>query len=305
MIRNFAKGILIGIANIIPGVSGGTFALILGIYTRLIDSLSGLSFNIFSLSKFRKEFKRIDGAFLLQVLAGGVAGIALLARLMDYLLRFHPAPTLSFFAGLILMSVSIPYNMIENKKLKNIIYILPGFLLVAAVYRFWSVEPSSHISVLMVFVSAVLGISAMVLPGLSGSFILLILGVYEPVVGHVKDFFSFPPSLSSFKILLIFGLGCLAGLSVFVRVMKYLLHKKRDKTLSFLVGLVTGSLIVLWPFKDYPPPVFADKSADIAIITARNIFPVDPGLVFFCLIFFLAGAAAGTGVKILEKAKNT
>ncbi len=299
MILNFTKGVLIGIANIIPGVSGGTFALVLGIYTRLIDSLSCLSFNILLPSKFREEFKRIDGAFLFQVLLGGVAGIALLAGLMDYLLKFYPEYTLSFFAGLILVSISIPYRMIESKEIKNIIYMLPGLLLVAAVYRFWHIGHNSQISLVLVFISAALGISAMVLPGLSGSFVLLIMGVYEPVVGHIKDFFSLPPSLNSFKFLVVFGLGCVAGLVLFVRIMKYLLHRKRNQTLSFLTGLVAGSFIVLWPFKDYPRAI--DGAIDISIITAENIIPSDMRLIIFCLMLFTAGAAAGAGLKMLEK----
>jgi putative membrane protein len=245
---NVIKGLLIGLANIIPGVSGGTFALILGIYTRLIFAVSNLSLKIFIPSKFRDEFKKIDGFFLLQILIGSIISIAGLAWVMDYLLKFQPGPTLSFFAGLIMASILIPYEMIDKKNFKNLVYIIPGILLVGGIYKFGAIKPGSELSLLVVFISAAVAISAMILPGISGSFILLVVGVYQPVIGHIKNFLSHPESnqgLYSFTVLLVFGLGCIAGLVFFVRVMKYLLNKKRDKTLAFLVGLVVGSLIVI------------------------------------------------------------
>lgn len=300
---NVVKGLFIGLANIIPGVSGGSFALILGIYTRLIDSLSKLNFNILYPTRFKKEFKRVNGVFLVQITAGALIGIAFLARLMDYLLKFHPGPTLAFFGGLILVSVTIPYEMIEEKKFKNLIYIVPGILLVVGIYRFWSVSSGSELSLVTVFISAAVAISAMVLPGISGSFILLIVGVYEPVVGHIKNFVGFPPDLKSLPVLAVFGLGCILGILFFVRIMKYLLHKKRDKTLAFLVGLVAGSLVVLWPFKKYPDVPTSEK-VDIAIITAKNILPGSPSTVLYHFLFFIAGMGGAKGIKFLEKIEN-
>ncbi|MGM0441692.1 MAG: DUF368 domain-containing protein [Elusimicrobiota bacterium] len=300
---NIIKGILIGIANIIPGVSGGSFALILGIYTRLIDSLSKLSFKLLVPSRFKKEFKRVDGLFLIQIFTGSIIAIAGLARVMDYLLKFYPAPTLAFFAGLILVSIAIPYKMVENKKFKNIVYILPGFLAVVGIYRFWTLKAGGELSLGLVFISAAIGISAMVLPGISGSFILLILGVYEPIVGHVKNFVSLPPDLNSLPVLIVFGLGCIGGILFFVRIMKYLLHKKRDKTLAFLVGLVAGSLVVLWPFKAYPDTAVVDK-VDIAIITSKNVLPGSLGNALYYLLFFTAGIVSAKGIKLLEKIDN-
>ncbi len=299
---NVIKGLLIGLANIIPGVSGGTFALVLGIYTRLIDAVNKLSFNIFNPSKFKSEFKKADGAFLLQLFGGALMAIAGLAWIMDYLLKFHPGPTLAFFAGLIIASVVIPYRMIEKKNFKNIIYIIPGILLVYFIYWFRFAAPGADLSLFTLFISAAVAISAMILPGISGSFILLILGVYQPIITNIKSFL-FHPTLDSFRVLTIFGLGCLAGLVFFVRVMQYLLHKQRDKTLSFLVGLVAGSLIVLWPFKAYPNTVLAEK-VDIAIITARNIMPTSAGELFYYLIFFTAGIVGARGLKLLEKNKD-
>ncbi len=300
---NFIKGIVIGLANIIPGVSGGSLALVLGIYTRIIDSVNKLNFNILLPSQFKNEFRRVDGLFLIQILCGALVAIAFLARLMDYLLKYYPAPTLAFFGGLILVSITIPYSMISVKKIKNLVYIIPGTLLIIAIYRFWSIRPGAELSFFIVFISAAVGISAMVLPGISGSFILLMLGVYEPIVGHVKSFASVPPDLKSFSVLFVFGLGCLAGILFFVRIMKYLLHKKRDKTLAFLVGLVAGSLVVLWPFKEYPDTDLVEK-VDIAIITAPNTLPDSTKQAGLYSMFFLAGMAGGKGIKLLEKINN-
>jgi putative membrane protein len=299
---NLIKGLFIGLANIIPGVSGGSFALILGIYTRLIDAISNLNLKIFIPSRFREEFKKADGLFLIQIIAGAIIAIAALARLMDYLLKYRPAPTLSFFAGLIIASVLIPYGMIGEKKFRNLIYILPGFLAVWGIYTFQAAGPAGPPSLIKLFISAAVAISAMVLPGISGSFVLLILGVYQPVIGHIKNMLS-SPSADSLFVLVVFGLGCIAGLIFFVRIMKILLHRKRDKTLAFLVGLVAGSLIVLWPFKDYPEIVSGEK-IDIAIITAKNIAPASPAQFFYYLTFFIAGIAGGRALKLLEKKRD-
>lgn len=295
---NIVKGFLIGIANVIPGVSGGTFALILGIYDRMIKALGGINLNIarliFSPAKFIKEFKKMDGFFLLELAAGAVVAIGSLSWVIDYVLRIYPAMTLAFFMGLIIQSIAVPYKMIEKKGARNFIFILPGIMLVMAVYnlKFDVVE----ISLPVVFISGVLAVSAMILPGISGSFLLLVFGLYESVINNIK-LFTASLELGSFIFLVTFALGCMAGLVLFVRLMKLLFKKYPDKTLAFLIGLVLGSIVVLWPFKDYPK--LTSEKIEIGIISSKNIMPAGIKEVMISLVFFASGMLGALGMNRL------
>ncbi|MFH1957371.1 MAG: DUF368 domain-containing protein [bacterium] len=287
---NFFKGFLIGIANLIPGVSGGTFALILGIYERLIRIIHNLNFktlkNLFSFAKFKDEFKRIDGIFLVSIASGAFCAIVCLSWVIDYLLKNHPDFTLSFFLGLILPSIAVPYKLIKKKDFRKMLFVLPGILLVVSVYVFTTEAEIKSFSYPLLFLSGFLATSAMILPGISGSFILLLIGVYGAVISNIKTFFS-SPEMESFLFLSVFGLGCAAGLAVFARVMKFLFERYKDRTLYFLIGLILGSIVVLWPFKAFP-----ERSAgkmEIGIVSAENRLPQNKSEALFCAGFFAIG----------------
>ncbi len=273
--KNIFKGFLIGIANLIPGVSGGTFALILGIYGRLIDDINKLGLGtlkaFFTPGKFKEEFKRIDGIFLISVAGGAIASIAGFSWLIDFVLKNYPGYTLAFFAGLILPSIAVPYKLIDEKNIRNALFVLPGALIVAALYAFPPSGSSAELPFIMVFFSGFIAICAMVLPGVSGSFILLATGVYGAVISHIKNFF-FSPTLESFVFLAVFASGAMGGLIVFVRIMKRLLENYKNKTFYFLIGLILGSMVVLWPFK-VSEPSSPDLKAKIRIASARNRLP--------------------------------
>ncbi len=300
MIINLTKGMLIGIANIIPGVSGGTFALVLGIYDRLIAALGGININllkkIFTPADFINEFKKNDGLFLVELAVGAVISIAGLSWVVDYLLKNYPGMTLSFFMGLILPAISVPYGMIKERRIGNYIYVLPGILMVIFIYNMETTV--INLSLPVVFLSGALAISAMILPGISGSFLLLVMGIYESVVGNIKNFTS---SLNgeSFVFLVAFGAGCIVGLVFFVKLMRLLFYKYKDKTLYFLIGLVLGSIVVLWPFKDYPA-VSAGK-IEIAVTTSANIMPESILTVFIYAVFFILGLFGAYGLNCIAK----
>jgi len=308
MIVNFVKGILIGIANIIPGVSGGTFALILGIYSRLITALGEIDgkffTGVFSATRIREQFKRIDAVFLAQIAAGAVIALTSLSWLIDYLLKYYPGQTLSFFMGLIIPSITVPYKMIEDKSLRNMFFVIPGVILVLCIYVCRIGTPSSDTGVplMFLFFSGIIAVSAMILPGISGSFILLVMGVYQSVISHIK---SFTASFSSDSLvyLCVFGTGCLVGLAAFVRLMKFLLNKFRDKTLYFLIGLVLGSLAVLWPFKEYPSPGGSRKT-EIAVTTAQNTLPADTAETVVYLAIFGLGFACSFLMERIAKVQD-
>lgn len=297
---NVFKGFLIGIANLIPGVSGGTFALILGIYERLIRDIHNLNFttlkNLFSFAKFKDEFKRIDGIFLVSIAAGAFSAIVCLSWLIDFLLKNHPNFTLSFFLGLIIPSIAVPYKLIREKDLKKMAFALPGILLVVSVYVFTTAAEIKEFSYPVLFLSGFLAISAMILPGISGSFILLVIGVYGSVINNIKTFFS-SPAMESFLFLSVFGLGCASGLVVFVRVMKFLFERYRDRTLYFLIGLILGSIVVLWPFKTFP-----ERDTGIGIVSAENRLPQNKREALFCAGFFAVGLL---GAGLLNRIAKT
>ncbi len=302
---NIFKGMLIGGANIVPGVSGGTFALVLGIYERLIRAIGSIDREFFSeiiKGKLKEQLKRSEFIFLIQIVAGAGLSIAGFSWIIDITLRNYPGYTLSFFAGILLPSVMVPYKLIEEKNFNNAIF---GLLGAAAVIGLYSIRTFGILdfSLPVIFLSGFFAISAMILPGISGSFILLVLGVYAPIIFEVKRFTSsFDPG--AILNLSVFALGCIAGLVFFVRVLGYLFSRQKSKTLYFLVGLVIGSFFVLWPFKDYSLVDTVD--AEFAIITAPNVLPSDAGPAAVILLFFLAGFAASIAFQNLsKKRKNT
>ncbi|MBN2407585.1 MAG: DUF368 domain-containing protein [Elusimicrobia bacterium] len=303
MLLNIVRGLLIGIANIIPGVSGGTFALILGIYDRLIKALSGITFglfkNILSAGRFWQDLKAADIFFLIHILAGAVISIASLSWFIDGALRDYPAQTLAYFIGLIIPSISVPYRMIQKKSISGLVFVLAGIAAVVSVNNLKFA--SADISLPFVFFSGIIAISAMILPGISGSFVLLVLGVYEHIVSSIKSFTS-TFSLESFVILAVFSSGCLAGLTGFARLMRLLLKKYTDRTLYFLIGLVAGSVAVLWPFKDYP--AVTGQKIEIAVTTSANVMPGGLREVSIALFFLLLGFVCSFGLSYIANKKH-
>ena len=271
-------GGVIGLANIIPGVSGGTFALVLGIYDRLLRSVAAWNFSYLrelfgdlKEGKFKLAMNKFfdkENIFLLKIALGAGVAILLVSKLMKYLLAEHYAPTYGFFFGLILFSIYLPVKMTEKRKFSYLLWLVLG--LVLTVYVSAAVDPSAKIlqksaallsglingessrvayglrEYLSLFCVGALAISAMVLPGISGSFILLLFGRYSQIIGAISRLNNFYPE--DIALLAVFGLGMLFGAVVFVRLLTYLFAKFKDQTLFFLVGLMIGSLYALWPF---------------------------------------------------------
>ena len=239
----FLKGIAMGAADVVPGVSGGTIAFISGIYDRLLAAIAACTpGKLLWLLKgrFRDTWEAIDGAFLFTLLAGILTSIASLARLITYLLDNHAELIWSFFFGLILVSVWLVGRQISRWHIATISLFVLGtlfaYLITVAVPLQWPATP------VMIFLAGAIAICAMILPGISGSFILLLLGLYSVVLGAVKDF--------NLGLISVFALGCVAGLLSFSRLLSWLLNHARDITLAFLTGLLVGSLNKVWPWKE-------------------------------------------------------
>lgn len=238
----FFKGMAMGAADLVPGVSGGTVAFIAGIYERLLAAIAACTpGRLWSMLRgnLRESWQAIDGTFLLVLLAGIFTSIATLARLISYLLAEHPILIWSFFFGLILISIPLVGRTIERWNAWVVLMLGLGTALAWLLGT--SVPLQLEATYTVVFLGAAVAICAMILPGVSGSFILLLLGLYASVLGAVRDF--------DIGLIAVFLLGCIAGLLSFSRLLNYLLTHARNVTLAFLTGLLVGSLAKVWPWK--------------------------------------------------------
>lgn len=317
------NGFLIGIANVIPGVSGGTFLLVLGVFDRVVESLKsidlrtvriflGLPLGLFrapARRAFAEEWRRIDATFLGLLAAGAAAAIVSCAWLLDYLLTEHPSETLAFFVGLILPSLAVPWRMMDRRGPAQLAWIVPGAALTVAVSLAHVGGGGGTPPALLVFAGGVVAVSAMILPGISGSFCLLVLGLYQPTLGHIKALVH-APGMESFRFLGLLGAGIAVGFVTFTRLMSWLLRRFRSATLAFLIGLILGSFWVLWPVKDYEaaPAEAAHMKRKIRIATAPNRLPGDrEGDGALCLrlaLAALAGAAGAAGMNRLGRSNR-
>lgn len=228
----FLKGMLMGICDLIPGISGGTVAFITGIYERLINAVKGFSPKL--IVDFKNEFKKLDLKFLIVLFAGIIFAILLGSRIIEGLLEDHYAKTISFFVGLILASSFVIYESIREHNFMNYLYGFAGLIVgIALVF----LNPASvSVSIGYLFVGGFFAIGAMFLPGISGSFILLIMGLYEPIIGMLRDISG------NWYQLGVFILGMILGAFVISRIISYLFKADKNKTLYFLLGLVIGAL---------------------------------------------------------------
>lgn len=239
----FGKGLTMGGADVVPGVSGGTIAFITGIYEELIDSIKSVNLTTIKLlfkGEFKEFWEQINGNFLVVLLSGIAISLKSLASLMTYLMEHHPIQLWSFFLGLILISSIVVLRQINKWSVGVVIW---GIIGIVAAYLITSLSPSqTSDSYWMIFLSGALAICAMILPGISGAFILLVLGKYQFIVGALGDM--------NIGVIAIFLMGCVVGILVFVRLISWLLHKYHNFAVALLAGFMMGSLNKIWPWKE-------------------------------------------------------
>jgi len=233
-----------GAADVVPGVSGGTIAFISGIYEELLNSISSFNLSLFSVLKnegFKKVWKMVNGRFLLALFIGICISVLSLAKLIENLLENHPILIWSFFFGLVLASIIYIAKQIKIWNIKSYLYLIFGLIFA---YYITTLNPviSQNSSPWFLFLAGMIAICAMILPGISGSFILVLLGGYKPILNAIntKDFFS----------VVIFMAGAILGLLTFSRVLKWLFSKYKNYTLALLIGFIAGSLNKIWPWKE-------------------------------------------------------
>ncbi|MCC7334288.1 MAG: DUF368 domain-containing protein [Pirellulaceae bacterium] len=247
---NWARGLCMGAADIVPGVSGGTMALILGHYQRLVTAISHVDSTLLGLVRrgdFPEAARYLDLRFLLGLLVGIATGIVGLASLMNYLLENQQGYTYAVFFGLILGSSYLVARRLKQWNATCIALLIVGTL---AAWQICRLTPTqAELTPLSAFLAATVAICAMILPGISGAFVLLLMGLYHPITGLIKDLPRLEFTMQGLLIIGSFGCGCLVGLLAFSHVLKWLLAHRHDPTMAFLVGLMFGSLYKIWPFQ--------------------------------------------------------
>lgn len=297
----FLKGAGMGAADVVPGVSGGTIAFITGIYARFLNAIK--SVNLQALSTLRRDglkatWQYIDGSFLLAVFSGLLISAASLAKVITYLLEAHQTLVWSFFFGLIVASFVYVAKQVSHWNGQNIIACAVGAIVAFAITSLSPAEAqASH---WMFFISGAIAICAMILPGISGSFILLLLGMYGHVLSAVNQL--------EFGLVSLFLLGCIVGLMSFSRLLSWLLAHYQQVTFSLLAGFLLGSLNLLWPWKQVLT-TYVNSSGIEKPLSQANILPAqystlygqDPNTLA-CIALAIAGLALILTIeKISEK----
>ena len=272
------RGFLMGSADVVPGVSGGTVALVLGIYERLVRQIRTGAGALASLVRLRwaegwERFTSVDWRFLLPLLAGIALAIVSLAALIDRLLEEEPQNTAAAFFGLVAGSIVIAWRLVRSW---NATIVALGAAVAVAAFFLLGLrgDEVSDPALALFFGAGAVAIVAMILPGISGSFILLMLGMYQPVLDAVND--------RSLDVIVVFGIGAVLGLALFSTLLDRLLRDHHDAVMAALIGLMAGSLRVLWPWPD---------GAD----TARLASPEDPAVP---VLLALAGLAVVLAVGL-------
>ena len=254
------KGVAMGAADVVPGVSGGTIAFISGIYEELITSINGLNFSL--LTTWRREgilaaWKKVNGTFLLALVSGIAISVVSLSRVISWLLENQPVLLWSFFFGLVLASIIVVARTIDRWNLSAMISLFAAAVLAWYITSLPPIENTASLPFL--FLSGALAICAMILPGISGAFILVLLGSYKTVLDAVHQ--------KNFLLLGTFILGALFGLLSFSKLLKWMFTHYKNLTLSLLTGFIVGSLNKIWPWKQ----VLESRMYNEKLITIKEV----------------------------------
>ncbi len=283
----YLKGAAMGAADVVPGVSGGTIAFISGIYEELLQSIR--SINLAALGVLRRDgikafWQHINGTFLLVLFAGILTSVFSLAHLVSYALEAHPILVWSFFFGLIIASVIYISRHFEALRWQEAIALVLGTTIAVGI----GFSPPLQLSgaSLVVFLSGALAICAMILPGISGSFILVLIGMYSVIIQAVTE--------QDWMLLAIFALGCGCGLMLFARFLSWCLAHFHSVTMALLTGFLLGSLTIVWPWKE-AMEIAIDHHGNETVLSHRLLMPGEFGeltgtdpqtLLAVCLMIF-------------------
>jgi len=284
------KGIGMGAADVIPGVSGGTIAFITGIYEELVDSIK--SINYASVRKIwtaglHSFWKAVNGNFLLSVVVGILISVVSLARILEYILINYPIQIWSFFFGLIIASAVFVARKIDRWNIIILIFFIAGIVAAFLITSFTPAETTN--AYWFIFLSGALAICAMILPGISGSFILLLLGKYQFILNALNE--------GKIDVIAILLVGAVIGIISFANLLSWLLKRYHHITIALLAGFMLGSLNKIWPWK-ITISSFTDSHGELKPLVQQNVLPgrfaealqTDPQI-FSAVLLALAGIA--------------
>lgn len=261
----FLKGIAMGAADVVPGVSGGTIAFVSGIYIELIDTIKSLNLQALKVLKAQglaAAWRHINGNFLAVLLSGILTSLFSLAMVMQFLLVEHPLPLWSFFFGLIAGSVIYLLRMHPFGQWRD------GLLFVLGIAAAWGISVAPAVQLegthTTMFFAGSIALCAMILPGISGSFILVLLGLYPVFIGAIAGF--------QIDILLVFGLGGILGLMFFSRLLSWLLSRFEVAVIATMCGFLVGSLNIIWPWKLVVDSMLSHSGKTI-VLSSQNLWP--------------------------------
>lgn len=261
------KGMGMGAADVVPGVSGGTIAFITGIYQELIDSIKSVNFATLKLlvtGKFKAFWEAVNGTFLISLLLGIGISVLSLAKGLKYLLDHQPILIWSFFFGLIIASAIYVAKEIKQWKISTVLSLLAGTVIAYAITVITPAEANTSYG--FIFLSGSIAICAMILPGISGSFILVLLGMYKFILGSVSEF--------NLPVIAIFLMGAAIGIVIFSNILSWLLNKYYTQTIALLAGFMVGSLNKVWPWKQVVE-TFVDRHGEVKPLIEQNVLPTN------------------------------
>lgn len=288
------KGACMGAADVIPGVSGGTIAFIMGIYDEFVGSIASINAEAVRLlfkGQIRKFWKHINGNFLVALVAGIGVSVVALAGLMQYLLSSHPIQTWAFFFGLIVASSLFILRGISGWKLREGLFLVFGIILGVVIC---TLSPTQTPDALwFIFLSGAIAICAMILPGISGSFILLILGKYEFIMRSISELASGIDFGKNLVIIGIFLIGACVGILAFSKFLHWLLARWNKETLIVLAGFIIGSLVKVWPWSNTEAIMNSQSlTGDASMIDPQIGSAVIFAVIGFCMV---------TGIELIGK----
>ncbi|MCO4320320.1 DUF368 domain-containing protein [Aliidiomarina quisquiliarum] len=269
----FVKGMAMGAADVVPGVSGGTLAFILGVYERLLSALASVNIAAIKLllsGQIKLAWRHIDGTFLLCLFGGILVSIFSLTNIITYMLQHQPVPLWAFFNGLILASLPILIRNVTWNWQRGLWFVV-GTIIATCITLLTPMQ--SDPTPWMFFGAGFIAICAMILPGISGSFLLLIMGMYIPITTAVSNL--------NISLLLLFALGCFSGLMAFSRLLKWALQRAQNAMLAFLSGIVLGALYRIWPWQIndqlVSPASYAEAFGSAQLLLAAVAFALGIG----------------------------
>lgn len=302
------KGICMGAADVIPGVSGGTIAFMTGIYEELVGSINSINMTAVKLlftGKFRRFWKHINGNFLFSLILGIVLSILSLAKLMQYLLDYQPVQTWAFFFGLIVASSIFILKGIKGWKFKDFLMLAFGIVLGVVVCTLSPTETPDGLW--FILICGAIAICAMILPGISGSFILLVLGKYKYMMDTLANIIDGKGDLMDFLTIIVFVVGAAAGIIAFSKFLHWLLKHYHRETLLVMAGFIIGSLVKVWPWSDkktvvmsqFPELMELNKSGALTDAIIEQHFGMVDLHVGGAVIFAIVGLVLVVGIEVV------